>query len=225
MKWGERDMKKRFQMLTAGVLLMGMLAAVMIMGSRIWILRTPVRLYYQEQLDQTDAPYTCIVVPGAGIIGSDPGIYLKDRLDTAVQLYQNGAAERIVLSGAQGKDQLFHEADVMKRYLVGCGIPETVMILDEQGTDTAHTMLHVRSIAEEGKVIVCTQELYAPRTAYLAQQHGVRAEVASSDIHIYTDGVGLARLRELLAAVKAVFDGMCLPNRNLPTAWNEGRGA
>ena len=204
-------MKRTIKCMAAAVMLAGLLAALAVLGCRALILRTPVQLYYQEQLDRTDAPYACIVVPGAGIIGSEPGIYLKDRLDTALALYRSGASERILLSGAKGEDQLLHEADVMYRYLAERGVPESAMILDQWGVDTAQTMLHARAAAEGGKVIVCTQELYAPRTVYLARQFDLRADVAGSDVHIYTDGVGRARLRELLAAVKAVFEGRFVP--------------
>lgn len=211
-------MKRILCRLTSILLLLCMLCAALVCVCRLLVLHTPVRMYYQGQLGKTDAPYACIVVPGSGILGSSPGIYLRDRLDTALTLYNHGASEYIVLSGAMDEAYDLHEVDVMRRYLEENGVPVSAMILDRWGVDTAQTVLRARNAAQGGRTIICTQSLYVPRTLYLARCFGLDADIADSDIHIYTDHVGLARLRELFAAVKAVFEGIFVPDGAYPAA-------
>ena len=58
----------------------------------------------------------CIIVLGAGITDSEtPSPMLKDRLDLGIDLYKNGAAPKILLSGDNG--QVGHnEIHVMLSY-------------------------------------------------------------------------------------------------------------
>ena len=41
----------------------------------------------------------CIVVLGAGVYDDKPSPMLKDRLDTAVMLFNDGVSEKIIMSG------------------------------------------------------------------------------------------------------------------------------
>lgn len=204
-------MRRKLIGLALCMLLAAVLAATVVCACRVHVLRTPYKMYYQSQLNKTGAPYSCVIVPGAGILDGKPGIYLRDRLDTALTLYQSGASDCIVLSGAADERRRMHETDVMFEYLLERGVPASAVIMDHRGVDTAQTVLRARAVAKGGRVIICTQSLYVPRTAYLARCFGLEADFADSDIHIYTDGVLRARLRETLAAVKAVYEGYFVP--------------
>ncbi len=163
--------------------------------------------YWQGRLQETGGGYACILVPGAAVNGGKPGAHLQDRLDTAAALYKAGAADTLLLSGGYNQEQQLWESRVMMVYLENCGIPRSAMLLDDYGDDTAESLRRAKALVGDGKVLLCTQSLYAPRAAYLAQKIGLELAVADSDIHIYTVGIGKAQLRETAAAAKAVWDG------------------
>ena len=163
--------------------------------------------YWQGEQKTLSKKYDYILVPGAQVGGGKPQAHLQDRLDTAVALYRQGCAEKIILSGGYNEEQKLWEPLVMMAYLDEAGIPREAMVLDQGGFDTAETLRRTKALVGEGKVLICTQSQYAPRTAYLAQKFNLRAEVADSDIRIYTIGVLKGQVREYFAATKAVFEG------------------
>lgn len=189
--------------------LIGMLAAaiLLVVGCRLAVRSAEYPFHWQGRQAALEERYDCIIVPGAAVAGGVPQTHLQDRLDTAVTLYKAGVADRILLSGGYDEKAAIWESRVMMVYLSKRGIPEEAMLLDDYGYDTAETLRRAKALIGEGRAIICTQSLYADRTAYLAERFGLSAEIADSDIRIYTVGNGKARVREFFAATKAVFEG------------------
>lgn len=179
-------------------------------GCRIRVQETEYPFHWQGNQPLLQGEYACILVPGAAVKGGAPETHLQDRLDTAVTLYKAGVSDTILLSGGYNEEQEVWESRVMMAYLDQQGIPREAMVLDDYGIDTAETLRRAKAWAGEEKVIICTQSLYADRTAYLAEQFDLSIEIADSDIRIYTVGVGKGEIREFFAATKAVFEGMFL---------------
>lgn len=192
-------------------------AVGLVCGCRLAVRATDYTFVYRgDQSSLTDYDY--ILVPGAAVASGMPGAHLKDRLDTAAALYHSGAAKKIIVSGFYDAAVGLEEGRVMLVYLKGKDVPSTDILVDDRGYDTAETLRRAKEYVGEGRVIVCTQSLYAARTAYLCQLYGLSAVIADSDIRIYTAGVGKARLRETLAATKAVADGWFAKKSRYPLA-------
>ena len=204
-------MRKFLRWAALCLLALTLLAGGTIVACRLAVLHAPLRVYYQPQLGKTPGDYELIVVPGSAVFSSEPGLRLEHRLRTALELYRLGACDTICISGAYNEKQEIHETLVMKIYLVKNGVPPHAILTDEWGVDTAETIRRAKEQVGAGRVIVCTQSMYAPRTGYLAQRFGLDADIADSDLCIYTDGMGMAWARETLAAVKAVFEGLFVP--------------
>lgn len=183
------------------------LIAVTVLLCRLRVKSVETFVYYQGCLSKAQG-YDYILVPGAAISGAKPTTQLKDRLNTAISLYESGAAPKILLSGAYNEIENLNETTVMRIYLTSQGIPESDIICDEQGVDTAETLRRAKAFAGNKKFLVCTQSLYAERTTYLARCYGIELDIADSDVHIYTIERAKAHLRETLAATKAVLEGI-----------------
>ena len=189
------------------LLVLVLLSCITVVTCRLRVKSTvPETTYYQGTLSEAQN-YDYILVPGAGLRGVYPGPQLQDRLDTAIALYQNGSAPTIIISGAYNEGAKLHECKIMSMYLTKRGIPETDILWDEYGVDTAETLRRAKAFAPDAKFLVCTQGLYIERTTYLAKHFDLNIAVAESDILIYTTDTGKARLRETFAATKAVFEG------------------
>lgn len=183
------------------------LCALLVGGCRLTVKSEDYLFHWQGRQSALSEEYACIIVPGAAVAGGKPLTHLQDRLDIAAKLYKAGLSDTILLSGGYDEKTQLWESRVMMVYLAQKGIPKEAMLLDDYGYDTAETLRRAKSLVGEEKVIICTQSLYADRTAYLAERFGLSAEIADSDIRIYTVGNGKAQLREFFAATKAVFEG------------------
>lgn len=144
------------------------------------------------------------IVPGAGLArdGSPLGI-LEGRLACAKDLYERGLVGSILVSG-DGELPSHDETSAMQRWLVANGLPEERIQMDFRGLRTRTTMERAARIHGVRDAVICTQELHANRTVFLALVAGIDAVavVARGDQWL---GTG-AWLRERGATMIAVFE-------------------
>ncbi len=104
-----------------------------------------------------------------------PSPRLKARLDTAVDLFRLGYFPRVIVSGGTGIEGV-PEGTAMKNYLVSAGIPESAILVDDQGIDTQASARNTVSIlrSEQMKsVFVITQYFHIPRSKLALSKLGV----------------------------------------------------
>lgn len=149
----------------------------------------------------------CIIVLGCQVKDDGtPSDMLKDRLTRGVEVYNLGAAPRVLMSGDHGREE-YDEVGTMKDYAVEAGVPSEVIFMDHAGFSTYESMYRAKEIFQVDKVIVITQEYHLYRALYIAEQLGIEAYGVASDYHTYA-GQGMRDLREVLARCKDV--AMCI---------------
>jgi SanA protein len=131
---------------------------------------------------------------------------LADRVERTVQLWRTGKVQRILVSGDH-HTWSYDEPDTMRRALQAAGIPGRDIFTDHAGFDTWASMVRARKVFGVRSAIVVTQGFHMPRALYLAKQAGLDAYGLTSDLHGYGRQGQLSSLREVLARVKAVYQG------------------
>ena len=122
----------------------------------------------------------------------------------ALELYQAGKAEKIIVSGDHGQAN-YDEVNVMKAYLMDKGVPRTDIFMDHAGFDTFDSMVRAKEIFQVKSLLVSTQELHMSRALYIARRIGIDAYgYPSPDKEIYS--MQKLNFREKLASLKAVLD-------------------
>lgn len=81
-----------------------------------------------------------IIVLGAQVYKSGPSPVLKFRLDKAYEYLSKNPDTRCIVTGGQGYNEPFTEADCMADYLVKCGIEPDRIILEDKSTTTAQNL-------------------------------------------------------------------------------------
>ena len=151
--------------------------------------------------------YDCIVVLGAGIWGNTPSPMLRDRLDTAIDLYKSGVAPKIIMSGDHAQDN-HDEVNVMKNYAVASGVPSEDIFMDHAGFSTYDSMYRAKYIFGAKKVVIVTQEYHLYRAMYISERLGMETIGVSAAKNSYT-GQEMRDLREILARdkdfIKCIF--------------------
>ena len=90
-----------------------------------------------------------IIVLGAGIHGDRVSLTLRDRLDAAIDCFDQNPDVLIVVSGGQGPQEDITEALAMERYLIEHGIPEEAILKEERSTSTAENFAFSKALLDE----------------------------------------------------------------------------
>ena len=143
----------------------------------------------------------CILVLGASVLpDGTPSPILRDRLDVGAELYFEGVAPKIIVSGDDG-DISYNEVAGMKGYLIELGVPSEDVFCDHSGFNTYDSMWRARNVFGAERIIVVTQTYHEYRALYNAQGVGMQALGVSSDLHAYINQ-DYYDFREVLARVK-----------------------
>ena len=109
---------------------------------------------------------------------------LHDRLMRGVELYDVGAAPKLLMSGDHGHEE-YDEVAAMKQFAIDAGIPSEDVFMDHAGFSTYESIYRAKEIYQADKILIVTQEYHLYRALYIADQLGVEAYGVSSDYHTY----------------------------------------
>ncbi|MGN1344845.1 MAG: vancomycin high temperature exclusion protein, partial [Traorella sp.] len=154
-------------------------------------------------LENVDA----ILVLGAGIQNNEPSLMLKDRLNKAIQLYQDNVASKIIMSGDHSREN-YDEVNVMKDYAINKNVLSEDIFMDHAGFSTYESIYRAKEIFHAEKIVIVTQKYHLYRALYIANQLGIEAYgIAAEDISY--SGEMLREAREIFARnkdfIKCIF--------------------
>lgn len=126
------------------------------------------------------------IVFGAGLDkkAENPSIILRDRLDTAVILYNSGKVQKLIVSG-DNRFVNYDEPTVMYEYLVKEGVSEFDIERDFAGRNTYDTCFRAKEIFGVSEAVLISQEFHLPRALFTCQNLGIQVQGASADRNIY----------------------------------------
>jgi uncharacterized SAM-binding protein YcdF (DUF218 family) len=134
--------------------------ALVALGWCRWVYGQIQHFAAQDQAVPADA----IAVFGAAEYDGRPSPVYRARLDHAEMLYKRGIAPLIITLGGDGGDQ-YSEGGVGREYLMGLGVPESIIIAETESRSTAEA---------------------ARRLAVIARANGFnRLVVVSDDTHLF----------------------------------------
>lgn len=167
----------------------------------------PYILSSDQAAEITDAD--CILVLGCGVRGSSPTPLLADRLERGVEVFQKGAAPKLLMSGDHGQTD-YDEVNVMKQYALDMGVKEENIFMDHAGFSTYESMYRAKEIFGTDKIIIVTQKYHLSRALYIANHLGIEAYGVASDYRTF-GGQFYRDCREVLARVKDIFTVIIKP--------------
>ena len=141
---------------------------------------TSVRIVHEAGLQQVH-PSDAIVVFGAAQYAGRPSPVFRARLDHAYDLFQGGVAPVVITTGGSGADPTFSEGGVGHDYLMRRGIPESKLIAETQGSDTASSAQRVAVIMRTnrmGSCVAVSDAYHVFRIRKLLEYEGVQVYVA-----------------------------------------------
>ena len=143
----------------------------------------------------------CILVLGCKVKDNgDPSDMLADRIRRGIELYESGAAPKIIMSGDHGQAD-YDEVNTMKQIAVDNGVPSVDVFMDHAGFSTYESIYRAKEIFGVEKMIIVTQDYHLYRALYIAESFGIEAYGVNADYREYW-GQSKRDAREILARFK-----------------------
>ena len=147
-------------------------------------------------------PVQTAVVFGAQVhADGHPSIALTDRVRTAAELYRDGLAQRLLMSGGQGPDEPFNETSVMRALAISYGVPASAISVDPRGVNTDATVRDTVATLRDGgpgTVAVVSDFFHLPRVKLAYQRAGLDVLTVPSHARRIPQTTGLV-IREIPA--------------------------
>jgi SanA protein len=190
----------------AALVVLGLIACFLV--ALPLVLRVWVGHRYREQMHVRTpdvSPRPVAIVFGAGYWpGGRLSDALADRMDTAIELYEAGQVNKLLLTG-DNRFVDYNEPAVMAAYAVERGIPEGDLVLDYAGRRTYDSCYRAGAIFGVERAVLVTQEFHLPRALYTCDRLGLDVTGVVADRHRYARSPWY-QAREVAALVRAWID-------------------
>jgi SanA protein len=185
------------------LILAGLALLILVLPRGITTLYSLNRIYEKENAP----PERLAIVFGAGLRrDGTPTAILRDRVETAADLYFDGKVEKILMSG-DNRFAYYNEPESMRQYALSLGVPDAAIVLDYAGRRTYDTCYRARSIFGAGEALLVTQKFHLPRALFLCNSLGVKAYGIEANNNRYRKiSLLIWNLREQIATVGAFVD-------------------
>lgn len=152
-------------------------------------------------------PARVAIVFGAGLLSDgSAGPVLRDRVETAVKLYQAGKVEKLLMSG-DNRFVEYNEPEAMRQYALDLGVPHEDIRLDYAGRRTYDTCYRAKYIFQVDSAILVTQSFHLPRALFLCNWFDVESTGVEANNHYFLKRYrAFWSFRELFANLQSVWD-------------------
>jgi SanA protein len=164
--------KKMFIALSRILIILLATTLILAAAARIYIvISTRPNIYPLK--DQPQAQVALVFGAGLRRDGS-PTAILRDRVQSAVELYKSGKVKKLLMSGDNSYLE-YNEPGAMREYALSLGVPETDIVLDYAGRRTYDTCYRASNIFGIKSAILVTQPFHLPRAVYTCRKLGIEA--------------------------------------------------
>ena len=180
---------------------------IVLLGAVLWHVQSSTRdlIYnYDDVKDIEGAPVAIVFGAAVNPHTQLPSDILQDRIITAVDLYNNGKVQKLLLSG-DNRVTRYNEPVVMKRFSEILSVPEDDLIEDFAGRRTYDTCYRAKEIFGLEDVVLVTQEYHLYRALYTCRALGLNVVGVSSARQEYL-GQFYYNLREIPATLLAFLE-------------------
>jgi uncharacterized SAM-binding protein YcdF (DUF218 family) len=154
-----------------GIVGVGVVSAVAIVGWTTW------RIVDVGNHDDR-RPADAIVVLGAAQYNGRPSAILKARLDHAIELYEDGLAPFLVVTGGKAEGDRTTEAASARAYALSKGVPDTAILVEDKGRTTLESLRAVSAILKSrglGTALFVSDRTHMLRVLKIARDEGISA--------------------------------------------------
>ena len=180
-----------------------LLVLIVAFGLRIWVNTIYASRIYIRPADLPD--HQVAIVFGAAVRGDRPTPVLADRVEAAVELYQSGRVQKLIMTG-DNRFVDYNEPAAMIAYAVELGVPEDDLVADYAGRRTYDSCYRARDIFGVNQAVLVTQSFHLNRALFICDRLGLDVIGYAADRRVYPGSQWVWRLREVPALALAWWD-------------------
>lgn len=169
--------------------------------------RGAVSWYYEREIySVSEAPVEQVaIVYGAAVYRNGRlSAVLRDRMETAIALYESGQVQKILVSG-DNREANYNEPGAMMAYAIQRGVPQADVQPDYAGLRTYDTCYRAKHIFQVESAVLITQDFHLPRALFTCNALGIKAIGVTADRQPYR-GARWYETRETAATLVALWD-------------------
>lgn len=199
-----------------------LLLAVVLAGAFPFLLQRTISWAYADRMVSLDE---AVAVSAEGEVGANESnvaivygarVYrsgrlsamLRDRVETAVQLYHAGQVDTLLMSGDNRADH-YDEPGHMRDYAIARGVPAEAILIDPSGLRTYDTCYRAKHFFDVEAAVLVTQAFHLPRALFTCDALGMDVTGVVADQRTYSSAsLSWSESREIPALLVALFDVM-----------------
>lgn len=206
-------MKRKYKTMIFVLLGIILLIGIAALALNIYTVKVAEKSIFTADAYKSTDKADCILILGAGVRNGKPTPMLRDRLLTGIALYENGAADKIIMSGDHGRED-YDEVNVMRAFALERGVKSEDIFLDHAGFSTYDSVYRAKNIFGAENIVIVSQKYHLYRALYIAKKLDMGAAGVSADLNAY-GGQFKRDIREIIARDKDFFKCIIKPKAQI----------
>lgn len=148
---------------------------------------TAVSIISFSEKDET-RPADAAIVLGASVYDNSPSPVFCERINHAVDLYNDGYVETIIMTGGVGEGNIRSEADIAREYAEQQGIPAESIYIEENSKITDENLRNAKAIMNEHDLdtaLIVSDPLHMKRAMLYAHDHEMKVYSSPTPTSLY----------------------------------------
>jgi len=119
-----------------------------------------------------------IIVLGAATWGNQPSPVFRERINHAIELWQQGYAPIIIFTGGTDDDEEAAEAEVARQYAIKHGVPPDSILIETVSRTTEQNLYYAKQLIVEHDLadsLIVSDPLHMKRAMLMAEDMGLEA--------------------------------------------------
>lgn len=162
-------------------------AAVLLIAVLAYLAVTTISIVSFSKIDETKKADAAIVL-GASVYDNSPSPVFGERINHAVDLYNEGYVDAIIMTGGTGKGNIRSEADIAREYAEQKGVPPEAIFKEEDSTITEENLENAKKVMSEhgmDTALIVSDPLHMRRAMLYAKDLGMTAYSSPTPSTLY----------------------------------------
>lgn len=163
------------------------IVAVLLIAVLAYLTVTTISIVSFSKKDETRRADAAIVL-GASVYDNSPSPVFSERINHAVELYNDGYVETIIMTGGVGKGNIRSEADIAREYAEQKGVPAEAILIEEDSSITKENLENAKKVMNENGVntaLIVSDPLHMKRAMLYAKDLGMTAYSSPTPTTLY----------------------------------------